>query len=65
MQPTPRLRKSRAAAAKSCSSAARRSISKSLLRGVYQGPPADWDFRRQIEEELKRCRLAPCTNGCR
>jgi tRNA dimethylallyltransferase len=26
---------------------------KSLLRGVYQGPPADWDFRRQIEEELK------------
>ncbi len=25
---------------------------KSLLRGVYQGPPADWDFRRQIEEEL-------------
>jgi tRNA dimethylallyltransferase len=26
---------------------------KSLLRGVYQGPPADWDFRRQVEEELK------------
>jgi tRNA dimethylallyltransferase len=26
---------------------------KSLLRGVYQGPPADWQFRRQIEEELK------------
>jgi tRNA dimethylallyltransferase len=26
---------------------------KSLLRGVYQGPPADWEFRRQIEEELK------------
>jgi len=25
---------------------------KSLLRGVYQGPPADWDFRRQIEKEL-------------
>ncbi len=25
---------------------------KSLLRGVYQGPPADWEFRRQIEEEL-------------
>jgi len=25
---------------------------KSLLRGVYQGPPADWDFRRQIEQEL-------------
>jgi tRNA dimethylallyltransferase len=26
---------------------------KSLLRGVYQGPPADWAFRAQIEEELK------------
>jgi tRNA dimethylallyltransferase len=26
---------------------------KSLLRGVYQGPPADWLFRRQIESELK------------
>ena len=26
---------------------------KSLLRGVHQGPPADWDFRRQIDEELK------------
>jgi len=26
---------------------------KALLRGVYQGPPADWDFRRQIEQELK------------
>jgi tRNA dimethylallyltransferase len=25
---------------------------KSLLRGVYQGPPADWEFRRQIESEL-------------
>jgi tRNA dimethylallyltransferase len=31
---------------------------KSLLRGVYQGPPADWDFRRQIEEELKSLPLA-------
>ena len=26
---------------------------KSLLRGVYQGPPADWEFRRQIDEELQ------------
>lgn len=26
---------------------------KSLLRGVYQGPPADWEFRAAIEEELK------------
>src|SRR6185503_17170192 len=25
---------------------------KSLLRGLYPGPPADWEFRRQIEEEL-------------
>jgi tRNA dimethylallyltransferase len=27
---------------------------KSLLRGVYQGPPADWDFRRQIDAEVER-----------
>src|SRR5207248_681917 len=26
---------------------------KSLLRGVYQGPPADWEFRRQIDQELQ------------
>src|SRR5438874_673528 len=26
---------------------------KSLLRGVYQGPPADWEFRQQIEQELR------------
>jgi tRNA dimethylallyltransferase len=25
---------------------------KSLLRGVYQGPPADWDFRGRVENEL-------------
>jgi tRNA dimethylallyltransferase len=25
---------------------------KSLLRGVYQGPPPDWEFRTQIEHEL-------------
>jgi tRNA dimethylallyltransferase len=25
---------------------------KSLLRGLYPGPPADWEFRRQVEEEL-------------
>jgi tRNA dimethylallyltransferase len=25
---------------------------KSLLRGVFQGPPADWQFREQIEREL-------------
>src|SRR4029079_10985647 len=26
---------------------------KSLLRGVYQGPAADWEFRQQIERELQ------------
>src|SRR5262245_10362439 len=26
---------------------------KSLLRGVYQGPPADWEFRANIEHELE------------
>lgn len=26
---------------------------KSLLRGLYPGPPADWEFRQQIEEELQ------------
>ncbi|MBC8356625.1 MAG: tRNA (adenosine(37)-N6)-dimethylallyltransferase MiaA [Planctomycetes bacterium] len=26
---------------------------KALLRGVYPGPPADWDFRDQIEAELE------------
>jgi tRNA dimethylallyltransferase len=26
---------------------------KALLRGLYPGPPADWELRRQIEEELK------------
>jgi tRNA dimethylallyltransferase len=26
---------------------------KSLLRGVYQGPPADWEFRAAIDRELK------------
>lgn len=26
---------------------------KALLRGVYQGPPPDWEFRMRIEEELQ------------
>ncbi|MCE9527101.1 MAG: tRNA (adenosine(37)-N6)-dimethylallyltransferase MiaA [Planctomycetales bacterium] len=26
---------------------------KSLLRGVYQGPPPDWEFREAIEKELE------------
>jgi len=31
---------------------------KALLRGVYPGPPADWGFRQQIEEELATVGLA-------
>jgi tRNA dimethylallyltransferase len=31
---------------------------KSLLRGVYQGPPADWEFRRQVDQELQALPLA-------
>jgi tRNA dimethylallyltransferase len=27
---------------------------KGLLRGIFQGPPADWAFRRQIQEEAER-----------
>ncbi len=27
---------------------------KSLLRGVFEGPPADWEFRRAVEEEVKQ-----------
>ncbi|MHB8969689.1 MAG: tRNA (adenosine(37)-N6)-dimethylallyltransferase MiaA [Pirellulaceae bacterium] len=27
---------------------------KALLRGMYQGPPADWQFRREVEEEARR-----------
>ena len=26
---------------------------KSMLRGLFHGPPADWEFRNAIEEELK------------
>ena len=25
-----------------------------LLRGVFEGPPADWEFRRQMEEQTLR-----------
>ncbi|MDP7014891.1 MAG: tRNA (adenosine(37)-N6)-dimethylallyltransferase MiaA [Pirellulaceae bacterium] len=31
---------------------------KALLRGVYEGPPADWEFRRQVEAELERVGMA-------
>jgi tRNA dimethylallyltransferase len=30
---------------------------KSLLRGLYQGPPPDWEFRRAIEGEIKEVGL--------
>lgn len=30
---------------------------KALLRGLFHGPPADWDFRRQIEDELQTAGL--------
>jgi tRNA dimethylallyltransferase len=26
---------------------------KGLLRGIFQGPPADWDFRRQLQQEAQ------------
>ena len=25
---------------------------KALLRGMFQGPPADWEFRKQVEEDV-------------
>jgi len=31
---------------------------KSLLRGVFEGPPADWDFRREVEAEVKQVGVA-------
>ncbi|HEY2414625.1 MAG TPA: tRNA (adenosine(37)-N6)-dimethylallyltransferase MiaA [Pirellulaceae bacterium] len=31
---------------------------KALLRGVYQGPPADWEFRAAIERDLQSVPLA-------
>jgi len=27
---------------------------KSLLHGIFQGPPADWDFREQVQQEADR-----------
>ena len=27
---------------------------KALLRGIFNGPPADWEFRRAIEDELQQ-----------
>jgi tRNA dimethylallyltransferase len=31
---------------------------KALLRGMFSGPPADWEFRQRIEEELQVVPLA-------
>jgi tRNA dimethylallyltransferase len=30
---------------------------KALLRGIFEGPPADWEFRRQVSEEVRRVGL--------
>lgn len=30
---------------------------KALLRGIFRGPPADWEFRRAVEEELQQTGL--------
>jgi tRNA dimethylallyltransferase len=27
---------------------------KGLLRGIFHGPPADWEFRRELDEEARR-----------
>ena len=27
---------------------------KGLLRGIFRGPPADWDFRRRLEDEARK-----------
>jgi len=27
---------------------------KALLRGIFEGPEADWEFRREVEDELQR-----------
>jgi hypothetical protein len=37
---------------------------KALLRGIFQGPPADWEFRQQIEEELLSAGLPALHSDC-
>lgn len=32
---------------------------KALLRGIFHGPPADWDFRREVMAEVQVTGLAP------
>ena len=38
---------------------------KAMLRGIYSGPPADWDFRREVEEEARRVGIEAlhCASG--
>jgi tRNA dimethylallyltransferase len=31
---------------------------KAMLRGLYQGPPPDWEFRKAVEEEIARVGLS-------
>ncbi len=31
---------------------------KAMLRGIYAGPPADWQFRREVEAEARRVGIA-------
>lgn len=32
---------------------------KALVRGIFQGPPADWDFRREVMAEVRTTGLDP------
>jgi tRNA dimethylallyltransferase len=32
---------------------------KALLRGIFEGPPADWDFRREVMAQVQRVGLEP------
>jgi tRNA dimethylallyltransferase len=32
---------------------------KALLRGIFEGPPADWEFRRRVEAEVAEIGLEP------
>ncbi|MFO7903185.1 MAG: tRNA (adenosine(37)-N6)-dimethylallyltransferase MiaA [Planctomycetota bacterium] len=32
---------------------------KAMLRGLYTGPPADWAFRKEVEEEVRRVGVEP------
>ncbi|MFW6171470.1 MAG: tRNA (adenosine(37)-N6)-dimethylallyltransferase MiaA [Planctomycetota bacterium] len=32
---------------------------KAMLRGIYTGPPADWTFRKEVEEDVRRMGVEP------